>query len=1523
MVLNFLPRQRNRPSVVSDTTTQQKDISTGFEQFLRGKFDQFQQQEEPTVPVKRPQPMIHLPPKKRAAPIQQAEEESKLKDIWDAFAVGGGRFAHGAKQFFTAILPQMLSQARQPEPTLGVGKRFEERKLEVREQNKFREEAGLKLQEKFEIQEQKYEEWIQAHPELKPRKEWDRPVIDVLKEDPKILLDPAYWGFIFAESAAYSLSFLGTAATVTVATGNPLAGMAAGVAVTAPATITDLHQDLIASGATPEQASKISPFIGTVIASIEIVGGFPLLKAFFPQFSRILTREVRREVVKLTMKQLLKKGVKTFTQIEVAEVMEELAQDAIQNATVKVFDENRDMLANIPETTLRTLIATAPLALVGGGVQVARGAGEVGGEGLLKVPDLQREEGFARIGEEPEVTPVTPEVTKPKGEQVFPEDTMERLPNETSEAFLLRKITAQYEAGGRFGSKVTPEVTPTEAPPTAPQIAEEAPEAVVEGITPQAATQIVNEIQQQGTIAPKTVPPEEAKYAHIEKSAPDGTQPPKPPRARPPTEAISPESKPLGIFQNILDKQLEGERLDQTIVRLYGAAVRNTNRFTGVQTKKISDQLKDLGIGQVKRGQLVPREQDKPILDELYIALHNPTAVDAGEITVPAGFETVYSELRALADWTTASRLEFDPNAATLDDWFFRGWKPPEGMFTGAPGKGGLVTEPRALRTPRVGATYQEMRELGFEPLFWNPAHQWGYRHNLGEIYREQMELVEFLKKQGDEFIMPDSGGPMREGWKIPRIGPAFEGKPFAAVDADGLPAVMYTRRWVVPAKTANLLESMFGRRPDLGTIIIGKKEINPLDISDVVAFVPKRAKLLFSFFQQMDFLNRAGSSSWAKAIDDIFHGRPDKAAIATLRYPKTVLDILHANFSSGKRLSIAEQMSDTAPLIKDRPGITLKGISEAGLSTVDVTILSNEMDKLMRVVAEKSGIWAKFKGVGDSLIDLESAMRRGLFQGVYPAAMITDIKNNLAVMMARQHPRATDEQINGYIAQEANIKYSTLSVEQSVVHNTFIRETLRRIAFSFNESEALIRQTTRMFHGPNKAYWAKQNAGVILFLAVVANIIHFASTGEPLPKERYIPIAKDNWGPLPFSYNTKFLSPTLPIRGRGDVEITADLMGQMDTVWRLFNPGAFITSRLSVPIRALINQISGTDFYGATIEGPAQRSAQLAFDLFAPIGLGGIGVEGARQGIPGAEDVLPEGESRLGLTGLALQATGLNVRAEGTREVLDRKARESGFVKRDGTPVMNWDELEPHQRAELNKDKALIAELALRRETSLRRDVPGATGSAKMEELDQARIIRGESLVTEFEQGLYPGTSEFTREVTKLKAEIANRRAQVDDDFQLYQDTLELPQDPNKRALVEYYNIFDMAKRESETIDWTRVEQIEDAYRTQVWTDEQEAYVDDNVGITEWGAKMQEYIDAQKVLSESGYWDLQEPKLYEKRQALRLAKPEIDAILQKWHLYKPVKPPSAFFPPPRGTDPFGRRQTSPFGQQSKTPVFK
>jgi len=566
----------------------------------------------------------------------------------------------------------------------------------------------------------------------------------------------------------------------------------------------------------------------------------------------------------------------------------------------------------------------------------------------------------------------------------------------------------------------------------------------------------------------------------------------------------------------------------------------------------------------------------------------------------------------------------------------------------------------------------------------------------------------------GDEFIQPHLGGSIPQGWRVPEVGTAFEGKPFATVNpVTDEPTVMFTRRFIVPDKIANTLENIYGKRPNIGKFIIGGKTIDPLAIIDWLTFVPKRAKLIGTFFQQIDFLTRSGAGSWTRFVDAVMRGQPIEAIKAPLKYPQSVFKILQANFNPATRQSLAKQLDDTTPLIKGRPGINLKGISEAGLSTRDVTIFPADMDKMVSQLAKETGVVGGIKNIAGKIAGIESAMRRGLFDGVYPAAIISDIQNNIASIITNQHPELSDAQINGMIARVANIKYSTIPASQSVFQNRVVRETLRRAFFSTGEAEGLLRQATGAVRGPNAKFWRQHWIGVYIFLIVTASIIHFASNGKPLPKERYVPISKNKWGPLPFGYNTQFAAPTLPFKGKGGEELTLDIVGQMDTAFRVLDPTFFIQARQSVPVRAVINQASGTNFFGDRIDdvgpgGVVSRTAQLAQDLFLPIGIGGLAVEAGRKYLPEGEEIIQKGEETIGIGGLTLQATGFNVRAINVKKQVIEKAI-------DKLGLFDQDELDAKLKtaADNKLSSAKIAEIKagdyLYDITSLRRDIGDA----------------------------------------------------------------------------------------------------------------------------------------------------------------------------------------------------------------------
>jgi hypothetical protein len=664
--------------------------------------------------------------------------------------------------------------------------------------------------------------------------------------------------------------------------------------------------------------------------------------------------------------------------------------------------------------------------------------------------------------------------------------------------------------------------------------------------------------------------------------------------------------------------------------------------------------LERLDLGQSIGTTRAARPRDIPELDQFHKALHNATKVAAGDAAYlpPARLSQQYRGLRDLMDWESAFRLDFDPEMATVEDYFYRGWKAPKDAFMMQRGR--LVTNP-AFKKPRVGASYEEMRELGFEPQFWNPYEQWRVARMQGVRYRNQMDLVEVLKQMGDDVIRPDQGGPLPSGWRVPQVGPAFEGKPFATMDkVSGQPRVMYTRRWITRNEIANMLENAFGKKPDMGKVVIGGRAIDLQKAVDWVVFPFKRTKLLGSLFQQFDFFQRGGGGAWHGFSNALRLGHPYEAVKHLALFPQTAADDLAAYFHPGWRANLRAQLDSTAPLLRERPGITMKGISEAGLSIRDVTILgTKEVDQAVRAVVVESGLVKVGKAAPRAILALEYAMRQGLFGGVYPAAIIGDVRRNIAPIMARTYPHLTDEQLMSMIAMAANKRYSTIPASQSMIQNRVAREGLTRLLFSLNENEALLRQPVSALKGHQKAFWQEHYLGMWLFLMAEAEVIHYAATGEHLPFDRFIPVSSDGAGPLPFGYNRDFASPALPaLKGVAKQALQLDLAGQMDTVFRTLDPGGFVGSRFSVPIRAFVDQWDATNFYGRAIDtvGPGgvwSRAVQLARDLVEPIGIGQATTEILRETVGTPEGLVQPSEPGLGVQGHLLQATGMNLRQE------------------------------------------------------------------------------------------------------------------------------------------------------------------------------------------------------------------------------------------------------------------------------------
>lgn len=290
-------------------------------------------------------------------------KESGMKDIWDAFRLGASGMLHKTKQYFNSVLPNMIFRELTVEEAVSQYAGMTESQVrKLNEGNKKKRESYI---EKYNQAQDRYVDWLRENPELQPRKEWEKGVIETIKGNPKILLEPAYWGYVAAQSAAFTIGVMGTVLATTAVTSNPLLGLATGVLVATPMQTQELYEDLIANGATLEQATKLAIPIGGLIASVEVMGDLPILASVSAPFKKLLFRNINKVVANKVGASIIKRGIKTFATIEIAETIEEVVQGAIQDATVMTVNENRSMLENIPETVIQTMMATVPFALIG------------------------------------------------------------------------------------------------------------------------------------------------------------------------------------------------------------------------------------------------------------------------------------------------------------------------------------------------------------------------------------------------------------------------------------------------------------------------------------------------------------------------------------------------------------------------------------------------------------------------------------------------------------------------------------------------------------------------------------------------------------------------------------------------------------------------------------------------------------------------------------------------------------------------------------------------------------------------------------------------------------------------------------------------------------------------------------------------------------------------------------------------------------------------------------------------------
>jgi hypothetical protein len=344
-----------------------------------------------------------------------------------------------------------------------------------------------------------------------------------------------------------------------------------------------------------------------------------------------------------------------------------------------------------------------------------------------------------------------------------------------------------------------------------------------------------------------------------------------------------------------------------------------------------------------------------------------------------------------------------------------------------------------------------------------------------------------------------------------------------------------------------------------------------------------------------------------------------------------------------------------------------------------------------------------------------------------------------------------------------------------------------------------------------------------------MANIINYAATGEMLDPGQYSPVKGDKYSPIGIGYNSGFMAPEVPfLNGRNNMPVSVDLMGQLDTVFRLLDPQGFIEARENVLPRAALSQLEGEDFFGRPLKGPKERIGQAASDIFEPIG--------ASQ-IRGALNIGPDNEGRIGDTGQAIQATGFNLRGEPTATMKDRFAKER-FNGR------GWDELSVSER-----DTLLRENEPFRKELEARRDEAVANGSdSAARQLERANVIT--ELTTKQQ------ASDTLRSQGVLDPEQWRRDYQArKDEYRLRNDQIwaGLEFKPGKDTVLNgFYSAMDAAEGPDGKINWDKV----DAYRATLSAADNQ-HIDENTGLIRIDTPaVREFEAVRDRIEASGYFD-------------------------------------------------------------------
>ena len=229
-------------------------------------------------------------------------------------------------------------------------------------------EAGNKV---VEVTNKAYDDLLLRHPEWVPRIEYQGSLIENVKRNPLLLLDPGYLSQVAGESLGFSLAAMTIGATATVASGgSPVVGLGAMFCIMYPQEAQQMKETLMEHGMEEDEAVKTALWTGAIITSFESASDMYILTKMMPALNKTIAKTATKSAIKVFTQpknlSAIKVGAIDFLKVQGEEITTEIFQALTEDLAIRIVDKTHEVLPDASEIAARTFIATAGFATVGG-----------------------------------------------------------------------------------------------------------------------------------------------------------------------------------------------------------------------------------------------------------------------------------------------------------------------------------------------------------------------------------------------------------------------------------------------------------------------------------------------------------------------------------------------------------------------------------------------------------------------------------------------------------------------------------------------------------------------------------------------------------------------------------------------------------------------------------------------------------------------------------------------------------------------------------------------------------------------------------------------------------------------------------------------------------------------------------------------------------------------------------------------------------------------------------------------------